>query len=104
MNYSEVINSAPVVLVEFSATWCPHCQRMRPVVAEVKKLLEGKAVVAEYDIDQCGPLDEQNGVESVPTFILYRHGREVWRHTGELALSGILERVDHALMRNPAHV
>ena len=36
MNYNEIINSNKVVLVEFFASWCPHCQRMMPVVEEVK--------------------------------------------------------------------
>ena len=29
------------VMAEFYATWCPHCQRMQPVVEEFKKLMEG---------------------------------------------------------------
>ena len=29
------------VMAEFYATWCPHCQRMKPVVEEFKKLMEG---------------------------------------------------------------
>ena len=38
MDYNEVINSEPVVLVEFYASWCPHCQRMMPVVEQVKPM------------------------------------------------------------------
>ena len=36
MNYNEIIKSSPVVLVEFYASWCPHCQRMTPIVDQVK--------------------------------------------------------------------
>ena len=45
MTYSDVIKSDKVVLVEFYASWCPHCQRMMPVVAQVKELLAGRVPV-----------------------------------------------------------
>ena len=40
------------VMAEFYATWCPHCQRMKPVVEEFKKLMVGTLEVVEVDIDQ----------------------------------------------------
>ena len=46
MNYNEIINSNKVVLVEFFASWCPHCQRMMPVVAEVKEKERGEMSLA----------------------------------------------------------
>lgn len=56
MDYNEVINSEPVVLVEFYASWCPHCQRMMPVVEQVKELLQGRVKVcfehSKTDISQ----------------------------------------------------
>lgn len=84
MNYEQAINSAPVVLVEFYASWCPHCQRMMPVVADLKKKLVGKVEVFQYDVDKYEALTDENGVESYPTFIIYKDGREVWRNAGEM--------------------
>ena len=84
MNYNEVINSNKVVLVEFFASWCPHCQRMMPVVAEVKEKLGDRASVYQFDIDKYQELTEENDVESYPTFIIYKDGQEVWRQAGEM--------------------
>ena len=84
MNYKEIINSNTVVLVEFFASWCPHCQRMMPVVEEVKEKLGNRASVYQFDIDKYQTLTEENGVESYPTFIVYQDGREVWRQAGEM--------------------
>ncbi|WP_367617853.1 thioredoxin family protein, partial [uncultured Duncaniella sp.] len=42
MNYNEIIKSSPVVLVEFYASWCPHCQRMTPIVDQVKSQLQNR--------------------------------------------------------------
>ena len=84
MNYNEVINSNKVVLVEFFASWCPHCQRMMPIVEEVKEKLGEKASVYQFDIDKYQKLTEENDVESYPTFIIYKDGQEVWRQSGEM--------------------
>lgn len=97
MTYSEIINSQPVVLVEFFATWCPHCQRMMPVVAQVKTLLDGRAAVYQLDIDQNQQTAEEAGANSIPTFILYRDGKEVWRHSGEIDGEVLLSKVESAL-------
>ncbi len=58
------------VMAEFYATWCPHCQRMKPVVEEFKKLMEGTLEVVLVDIDQEPALTDFYTVESTPTFIL----------------------------------
>ena len=84
MNYNEIINSNKVVLVEFFASWCPHCQRMMPVVEQVKEKLGDRASVYQFDIDKYQTLTEENDVESYPTFIIYKDGQEVWRSEGEM--------------------
>lgn len=84
MDYTDLINSAPTVMVEFFATWCPHCQRMMPVVEQVKELIGNKASVVQLDIDENQEPAQEAGADSVPTFIIYRDGREVWRQSGEM--------------------
>lgn len=94
MTYSDVTNSTPVVLVEFFASWCPHCQRMMPVVAQIKELLNGQTDVYQFDIDQNRELADAESVESLPTFIVYRDGREVWRQSGEMDGQVLLSKVE----------
>ncbi len=93
MTYSQAITSTPTVLVEFYASWCPHCQKMMPVVAQVKQLLEGTADVYQFDIDENNSLANQEKVESIPTFIVYKNGKEVWRHSGEIDGNVLLAKV-----------
>lgn len=50
MDYLNAIKSADVVLIEFFASWCPHCQRMMSVVEQIRELLEGRVPVYQYDI------------------------------------------------------
>ncbi len=77
MEYDQIINTTPVVLVEFFATWCPHCKRMMPVVEQIRELLSGSADIYQLDIDQNDEVAQAQEVESVPTFIIYKKGREM---------------------------
>ena len=97
MNYNEVINSSKVVLVEFFASWCPHCQRMMPIVAQIKELLEGQADVYQYDIDKNSELASEVGADSIPTFIIYKDGKEVWRESGEMEGQVLLSKIQSYL-------
>ncbi len=86
-----------VVLVEFYATWCPHCQRMMPVVADVKALLQGQANVYQFDIDKNPQLADELKVNSIPTFIVYKDGEEKWRGSGEMDGSILASKVQAEL-------
>lgn len=97
MNYNEIIGSSEVVLVEFFASWCPHCQRMMPIVAQIKELLAGKVNVYQFDIDEYSELATENGADSVPTFIVYKNGSEVWRESGEIDGQVLLSKIESYL-------
>lgn len=94
MTYKELINTDPVMLVEFFATWCPHCQAMMPVVEQVMELLDGRAAVVQLDIDKNDAEADEASVRSVPTFIVYKNGEEMWRHTGEVDGEVLLSKVE----------
>ncbi|MCM1163673.1 MAG: thioredoxin family protein [Muribaculaceae bacterium] len=94
MTYSELISRPGTLLVEFYATWCPHCQRMMPVVEQVRELLDGRAEVVQLDIDQNQEAADEAKAESIPTFIVYKNGREMWRHSGEIDGEVLLSKVE----------
>lgn len=94
MTYQNAVSSAPVVLVEFYASWCPHCQRMMPVVDDVKALLGDGVPVVQLDIDENTEAANAADVQSVPTFIIYRDGKEVWRHSGEIDGNSLYGKVN----------
>lgn len=97
MDYNNIINSSKVVMVEFFATWCPHCQRMMPVVEQIKELLDGRADIYQFDIDKNQETADSLHVESLPTFIVYRDGKEVWRQSGEMDGQVLLSKIESYL-------
>lgn len=97
MDYKILVKSSEVVMVEFFATWCPHCQRMMPVVEQVKELVDGKAKIYQLDIDKNQESADAAGVNSVPTFIFYKNGEEVKRLQGETEGQNLLNEIESLL-------
>ena len=97
MNYTELINSQKTVVVEFFATWCPHCQRMMPVVEQVKELVGDRARIVQHDIDENQDAAQDADVQSVPTFIVYKDGKEVWRQSGEMEGDFLLSQIEKGM-------
>ena len=93
MEYTEAIKYTPVVLVEFYATWCPHCRRMMPVIDEIRELLAGSVDIYQLDVDLNEELANVEKVTSTPTFIIYRDGQPVWRESGEMDGQFLLEKI-----------
>lgn len=92
-DYRSLINSAPLVMVEFYATWCPHCQDMMPVVAQIRELIGDSAQIYQLDIDKNEAAAEAESIEATPTFIIYRDGRQVWRYAGEMDGNVLLQKL-----------
>ncbi len=97
MDYKALITSNPVVVVEFYASWCPHCQKMMPVVDQIKQLLGDRAAVHQFDIDENQSLADATGVESIPTFIIYKNGVEVWKQSGEMEGDVLYSKIENYL-------
>ena len=84
-------------LVEIYASWCPHCQKMMPVVEDVKALLEGSANVYQFDIDDNQEFAEELDVSNIPTFIVFKGGNEMWRTSGEIDGNVLAKKVEEYL-------
>ena len=81
-DFEHVITTNKLVLVDIGATWCPPCRKMLPVIDKVKSQFLNKlyflAVDGGVDMDVMKHLQ----FETLPTFIIYKNGKEVWRKTG----------------------
>ncbi|MDE6239747.1 MAG: thioredoxin family protein [Muribaculaceae bacterium] len=93
MTYDEMTRSAENVLVEFYATWCPHCRAMAPVVEQIGEMLEGQVKIVQLDVDTNGEAADAEEVTGTPTFILYKNGKQVWRQSGEMPGEVLLNKI-----------
>lgn len=93
----ELQNEKGVVMVEFYATWCPHCQKMMPIVENVKAKFDGKAPIYQFDIDKNEEFADSLDVKVIPTFIIFKDGEELWRTSGEVEEETLTGKLDAAL-------
>ncbi len=94
MSYKEYINSKTPTLVDFYATWCGPCKMMHPVLKDLSKDIKGKARIIKIDIDKNEKLARKLGIRSVPTFIIYKSGKEQWRKSGGMTKQALLKQID----------
>ncbi|MGL1889681.1 MAG: thioredoxin [Reichenbachiella sp.] len=81
-NFAEMINGDQPVLVDFYADWCGPCKMMAPVLDELSKEVSGQAKVLKVDVDKNQKASQVYQIKSIPTIILFKKGKVVWRHSG----------------------
>ncbi|MCI2432106.1 thioredoxin [Candidatus Acetothermia bacterium] len=90
----EVLQSAQPALVDFYADWCGPCRAIAPIVEEIANELAGRLKVTKLDVDQNQATALQYGVQSIPTLILFKNGKEVERLIGYLSKSKLLSKIE----------
>lgn len=83
--FGDLLKSSEIVLIDFHAPWCAPCKKMAPIVASIQSEFAGEALVSKLDIDANPTLRKAYGVESIPSFLLFKNGVEVWKHTGAIS-------------------
>lgn len=82
MTFAELINSTKLVLVDFYATWCGPCKAMPPILKEVKDKVGEGASIVKIDVDRNPEAAAAYQVQGVPTLILFKQGKVLWRQSG----------------------
>ena len=91
--YQGLVNSASTVLVDFGAKWCPPCKTMEPVLEKLRNELNDQFVLQKVDGGVHSDVMQQLEVEELPTFIVYKNGREIWRKQGLASLEELKSQI-----------
>jgi rhodanese-related sulfurtransferase len=91
--YKEQVAAAGIVLVDFGAEWCPPCKKMEPVLRQLQAELPGTFILQKVD----GGIDidvmKAHKVDAIPTFIIYKKGKETWRKQGVVELAELKKQL-----------
>ena len=74
-SFNEVINSNPLVLIDFWAEWCGPCKQMAPILDEIEK--EQNLPVGKLNVDENTEKSQEYSVSSIPTMVLFKDGNPV---------------------------
>ena len=95
--FDAFIASAPIALVDFSATWCPPCQKLAPYIDKMGKAYAKDGVkVAKIDVDQNQDISRELGVENIPDVRIYVNGEETDRIVGNNPM-GLMNKLENAV-------
>lgn len=93
---SEVLQSQVPVLVDFYAEWCGPCKMMSPAIDKLAEAYQGRLKIVKLDIDANEINRDKFQIQSIPTLIFFRDGKEVKKMIGfksEEMLRGEIEQV-----------
>lgn len=80
--FQQIINGNKPVLVDFYATWCAPCKTMSPIVESIAKEMQDQIRVLKIDVDKNQSVASAFQIQSVPTFMIFKQGKIVWKQTG----------------------
>ena len=86
-NFSDIIKSDKLTLVDFFATWCGPCKMMHRILELLKEEKGDSIRILKIDVDDNEDLSMQYNIQSVPTLMLFKNGEIVWRQSGAKSLN-----------------
>lgn len=96
-NFDQVLNSDKPVLVDFWAEWCGPCKMTSPIVHELAREYDGKAVIAKLNVDENPQITARFGVRSIPTLLFFKNGKLTDKQVGASPKSVLLNKLEAQL-------
>ncbi len=92
-SFRKIIEAETPVLVDFFAEWCGPCKMLAPILKQVKDEMGDGLKIVKIDVDKNQDLAAKYEVRGVPTMLLFKNGKQVWRQSGVLQKNDIINVV-----------
>ena len=96
-SFQRALDSGELILADFWAEWCSHCQPLGPIMEELAQRYEGRAVVGKVNVDEARELAMRYGVMSIPTVIVFKNGKPVAQQVGAVGKATYAAMIEQAL-------
>lgn len=97
-NFEEIVlkSDKPVVL-DFWAEWCGPCRMITPIIEEMAKEYEGRAVIAKVNVDENNDVSVKFAVRNIPTVLFFKDGKVVDKQVGAAPKATFANKLDAIL-------
>jgi len=82
--FNETVQNHPLVVIDCWAAWCGPCRMIAPIIEELAREYAGKVVFGKLDVDKNRAVTMQYQIMSIPTLMVFSHGKLVDRIMGAL--------------------
>lgn len=97
-NFKEkVLDTEGIAVVDFWAEWCGPCRMIGPLIEEMAKEYDGKALIAKVDVDSNPEISFKYGVRSIPTVLYLKNGEVVDKQVGATSKQVLSSKLDAIL-------
>jgi thioredoxin 1 len=98
INFAETaLAEGEVSVVDFWAEWCGPCRLVGPVIDDLSKEYEGKALIGKVNVDNNPETSMKYGVRSIPTILFIKNGQVVDKHVGTATKATLAQKIDALL-------
>lgn len=81
-SFNDIIRGDKPVLVDFYADWCGPCKQQAPILKQLTDRVGDKIRVVKINVDKAQQAAQQYQIRSIPTMLLFKGGKIVWRQSG----------------------
>jgi thioredoxin 1 len=92
-SFNDIIDQKVPVLVDFYADWCGPCKNMAPVLKQLKAELKDSISIIKINVDTNQALAAKYQVQGVPTFMVFKQGKQIWRQSGMQSVSQLKQAI-----------
>lgn len=91
------LKGGSVSVVDFWAEWCGPCRLIGPIIDDLSKEYDGKALVGKVNVDNNPEISSKYGVRSIPTILFIKDGEVVDKHVGTATKAALSAKLEAAL-------
>lgn len=96
-SFGSIIQSETPVLIDFHAEWCGPCKTVAPILKSLKEEMGDAVKLIKIDVDKNPEIASKYQIRGVPTLMIFKEGKLMWRQSGVTPLEGLKMEVNKHL-------